>query len=405
MLQEVAASNHRAILRSRDDTLSWPRFLSTVRQLIASPLPRRSLLDLELDRVTAVVEALVEGLKDGFKLLEMFHETACSNPIDRLYSLYGLVSDHSKHMLPAIDYTLSVTDVFIKLIMNYSASCVDGAARIMQALLKFGSLRDEDNTCPSWVPAWTRSCSPSLHPAQAQETCRATENKQPSKCAHSTWTVKEIGNVRRLLEPVAPVSSPDELDTCVRRISALLPGGPRSSTSTIALMQDILAALRQDKRIWRFGGTDRRHSRPPVVPSTREEAVCTWNKHFRNSLLCTYRELRDPRESSKSDVARIALVPASTRAGDHLVVLGQPSDIFGPTAHSMVHTGVETLFVLQLVDMQDMNGRSFVDLSVRGCRSPPGKLAARYRFLGGAWTLAAQTLPCPPDRVRHVLLV
>lgn len=323
VFQEVANSLQVSI-RSKDATLSWSTF-STVLNKLAFVKKWGSTCNLELDTAVTVVEGTGPGPWGSpsiLALLEKFQAANCSHPCDRVYSLYGLVHGVDLRVLPAINYQLSAPQLLTQLASNCLGKRSHEIDRttiqwelecIVRALFAFGTLRDDNDSLPSWVPAWTRSAMPGFHASDRndQSDMHHLLLRHPS----SVWNVAVFAIVGEVFEPMAPIGTMAEFDRRLRWADALLDGEygttvAQSMFNVLMGFHDGTLSKQAQRQLDRLSHSD----------LSMAEAMATWNEQMQNSRLCVCRLRRYSESGSEHDSEPVALVPKGAKTGDHLAV-------------------------------------------------------------------------------------
>jgi hypothetical protein len=131
VLQE-AQLGHNPVLRTRGESLPWSDFTQVVARFVGRP-GSSSLDGGETSSVAypmRVVKAIAEQsgdeachARDIIHLLHEFHESECSDPRDRVYSLYNMASERLK--LPGVDYTASYVELYMRIFLSRINSSFD----------------------------------------------------------------------------------------------------------------------------------------------------------------------------------------------------------------------------------------------------------------------------------------
>lgn len=355
VLQEAARSQ-RSIFRSKDSTfdrLAFERAMYHLGRRTGIDKTDRMWRSMTVFKAANAVKNILHS--DVLRLLEQVDTTECSNPSDRLFSLYGLLNDSFKALLPKVDYTLSAVDIFTQLVDHYSRRS-EGPREVMGALLKFGSLYDKNELLPSWVPAWTHPCMSSFH--ATSDVFGTGTGTSPAGTSHSVWTMVISAEIEDIHEPLTPVASVLELEACITKLISLLPVNTfETDKATMSLARDILLRFGKD------GDTDVQSTWPTDIPQfeNNEDAITVWNERLHNSVICGYRESRS---SSTGDARGIVLAAARTRRGNFLANMQKKTESeasFGPILPSLMSSRSAVL-VLRPEDPSEVLSEQFTDL-------------------------------------------
>lgn len=397
VLQEVANSA-QAIFRNRYDTLAWPIFIKNwnrFRQLTSNRFYAST--------ASQVARGFESMSADILKLLWDFQHMHCTNPLDKLYSLYGLVD--SKEGIPKIDYTLSAADLFTQLVISCAERHEYTSSRIISALLRLGSLRDLDGSRPSWVPAWTQSRFPGLHAATTSD--EFVTHKSVASRPQSRWTMKIIATIEEVSEALGTASSVSGFLQDLQRIRNLFSENYRFrdlSQDPVRLAFELIEIFRSNGKLWSIDPDIRTFQFASV-----EEAMATWNETLRYTVLCTYcnhPEHTQAYYAPEGECTQLyayghktfALAPVGTKRGDHLGIFVRTSEshtpgIFKPSKGIDDEWAVLTpaqspvCFSIPVADFTPKEHRA----KTRSPEHVPG-----YYFLGRAWRCG----PCDVDTNR-----
>jgi hypothetical protein len=339
ILQEVAVSHH-AIIRTRGEAMPWQLF-TKISGYFTTKSPSR-FIDPNTADSTVYAMSVVAKLgtqddhKDILELLERFHASECSDPRDRVYSLYSLV--RQQWSLPKANYALNYVDIYAEVVLDCS--------NISESWWKFGSLWHVDSSLPSWIPNWSRSHIETIHPeVQWFEMTRKVEKA-------SSWLVERVAKVTEVFQPLGSATSMQELARLMRPIH-LDTGRPDYDQvyHGVRIMFEALisagASHYWEPFLFDFVGQSQRYEiddwdGPRGYYNTLDDrlffnntraVLSTWNKLMKNSALGVCR-------STESNGSFMVLVPASAVKNDIIVKIGKHRWDLGQNAVIARHVAV-----------------------------------------------------------------
>jgi hypothetical protein len=167
VLQEAALAR-TAIVKCHDQKLSWVYLTSGLCKLGAAMEQLTSLSKEAVDAL-GTLQALQGGRRHLMELLWDFEHCRCFDKRDHIYALLGFAdniargkrADHTEPgkqpadqrlMRIKVDYKATWETVY----RRFATECIAQgyAFELLKHMFVFGTLRDQDDALPSWVPNW-----------------------------------------------------------------------------------------------------------------------------------------------------------------------------------------------------------------------------------------------------------
>lgn len=215
ILQEVALSRH-AVVRSKHYSISWEVLKFSIRKFASLMQERDVHLSSPVHDAINVVLSLADAFQDVNSLFMNFYKTECSIPVDRIYSLYGLV-DKERHLLPPVDYNLLPYELCINLAVSIAREGSIGA--LFDGLTFFGNLRNLDPILPSWIPAWCRQPRPGSVESTQLALPRSLNDSSTASFLGSIWHISDDFTSVRKRFPATPIRSFHDFEVIMQNIN------------------------------------------------------------------------------------------------------------------------------------------------------------------------------------------
>ncbi|KAI1374589.1 HET-domain-containing protein [Hypoxylon crocopeplum] len=148
--QEILLANSEAIITCGSQQVGWTNFRPSLACIFLKPKPHFRLSKQLDERIGFLGGFIIETSETSLVTSRYkYGNSHCADPRDRLYAILALLSDAEKALIPSPDYSKSCAEIYTHTALQWFDyfGILD--------LITQCELQD-DASCPSWVPDWSR---------------------------------------------------------------------------------------------------------------------------------------------------------------------------------------------------------------------------------------------------------
>ncbi|KAI1648461.1 HET-domain-containing protein [Daldinia loculata] len=148
--QEIHLAGPEAVIMCGLYQVKWSSFRRGLACIYLKPTPATDFTDQCKTQINSLRGFMFQRKTNNLIGSDYdFNYTRCLDPRDRLYAVLALLNDEDKALIPSPDYTQPYDKLYTTVIINW-IKYYDSLNILRQCQL-------QGDTCPSWVPDWSKS--------------------------------------------------------------------------------------------------------------------------------------------------------------------------------------------------------------------------------------------------------